>query len=167
MLSPVSTALLFAAFPAAYKMTGPTSVAGGVQSNSNVSPAPTAVVLAPDKVCSMYCKTGLALQGTSSRLALAQRICVVALIGARIPARVLGLLARRAVSWNPHLRCAGSLTVTMMRCFTPGAYVVPPASIVTLPPPAFNPSPVWQPDSAQEDSPGTPDLPGWGPAACA
>ena len=60
-----------------------------------------------------------------------------------------------------------SLTVTMMRCFTPGAYVVPPASIVKLPPPAFSPAPVWQPDSAQVDSPGTPDLPGSGPAACA
>src|SRR2546426_489836 len=137
MLSPVSTALAFEALPAAYRMMGPTSVAGGVQSNWNVRPAPTAVVLEPAQVCSRYCKTGLALQGTSSVLARAQRICVFALIGARIPARVLGLLASRAVSWNPHLRCAGSLTVTLMRCFTPGAYDAPPASIVTLPPPAL------------------------------
>ena len=38
MLSPVSTALAFDALPAAYRMMGPTSVAGGVQSNWNVRP---------------------------------------------------------------------------------------------------------------------------------
>src|SRR6476660_2247447 len=106
MLSPVSTALAFAAFPAAYKMIGPTSVAGGVQSNWNVWPAPTAVVLEPPKECSINCSTGLALQGTSRVFALEQISCVLASAGARIPARVFGLLARRAVSWKPHLRCA-------------------------------------------------------------
>src|SRR6266404_5023263 len=109
-------------------MISPMSVAGGVQSNSNVSPAPTAVVLDPDKVCSMYCSTGFALQGTSRVFAPAQRTCVVA-----------------------------SATVTLTRCFTPGVYVVPPASIATLPAPALSPAPVWHPDSAQVDSPGTPD----------
>src|SRR5258708_28533829 len=167
MLSPVSTALAFAAFPAAYRMILPASVAGGVQSNSNVSPAPTAVTLDPDKVCSMYCSTGFALQGTSRVFAPAQRTCVVASAAVSRPARVFELLARRAVSWNPHLRWVGSVTVTLMRCFTPGVYVVPPASIATLPLPRLGPAPVWQPDSAQVDSPGTPDLPGSGPAACA
>src|SRR5215831_10858181 len=159
--------LAFAAFPAAYRMISPMSVAGGVQSNSNVSPAPIAVTLDPDSVCSMNCSAGFALQGTSRVFAPAQRTCVVPSIAVSTPARVFELPARRAVSWNPHLRCAGSVTVTLMRCFTPGVYVVPPASIVTLPPPMLSPAPTWQPDSAQVDSPGTPDLPGSGPAACA
>src|SRR5260370_3565210 len=142
MLSQVSTALAFAAFPAAYRMILPTSVAGGVQSTSNVSPAPTAVTLDPDRVCSMNCSTGFALQGTSRVFAPAQRTCVVASAAVSRPARVFELLARRAVSWNPHLRWAVSDPLTFMRCFSPGMYGVPPASIETLPLPRLIPAPV-------------------------
>src|SRR5260370_20028908 len=59
----------------------------------------------------MYCRTGLALHGTSSVFAREQSTCVFPSIGARTPALVLVLLAIRAVSWNPQRRCAGSLTV--------------------------------------------------------
>src|SRR5262249_41864535 len=118
----------------------------------------------PCKVCSMNCSAEFAVHGSSSRFAAEQMTCVEESIGARIPARVLPLLASRAVSWNPHRRWAGSLTVTRIRCFTPGEYDVPPASIVTLPWPRLSPAPAWQPASAQVDSPGAPDLPGSGPA---
>src|SRR5712692_1263574 len=98
MLSPVSSRLPLAALPAAYRTIEPTSVSGGVQSNSKVSPAPTAVVFAPASECSMYCRVGLAVQGKVRKFEAEQSTRVFASTGENRPARVLEFPASLAVS---------------------------------------------------------------------
>src|SRR5665647_2288219 len=81
-------------------------------------------------------------------------------VDANVPASVAVLLARRAVNWKPHARCAGSAMVTTRCCFTPGTYVCPPGNAtLTLPLLAgLLVVPTWHPEAVQVPSSfGTPE----------
>src|ERR1700681_2906577 len=122
----------------------PVAVAGGVQLNVQVLPAPTEVIFAPGNVCSIYCSGAegpqlrITLESLLSWVTLLQNTCVSPSTGVKLPASAVGSLADRAVSWKPQRRCFGSLTVTLICCVTPGVYVLPPALMATLPPPPLS-----------------------------
>ncbi|MBI1789522.1 MAG: hypothetical protein HYR60_18460 [Acidobacteria bacterium] len=90
----------------------------------------------PAVVCSMYWNSVAPPQGCSRKLASLDRTCVLPSMGVKLPAWVR-VVPTRAVNWKPQRRWTGSLTVTLIRCLTPGWYEVPPAAILTLPCPLF------------------------------
>src|SRR5580700_2318121 len=98
----------------------PAAVAGGVQLNVHVYPAPTEVIFAPANVCSMYSRGAEGPQAGPGAVVLArfatvlQTTCVSPSRGMKVPASAVVSLADRAVSWKPQRRCFGSLTVTLI-----------------------------------------------------
>src|SRR5690349_11838735 len=81
-----------------------------------------------------------------TRSADAHISCVRLSLGEKLPATVLLLLPRRAVSSKPQRRARSSVTVTTRCCLVPGVYDRPSGKdTVTLPPPLFTAEPAWQP----------------------